>query len=109
MRSSFYLTNGVIDMTSERLCIVIAIEKRWKDFQGNRRGHEQRVLLQSVDDLIPNFTCERIVLGQLQIVLGFSRLITSCDAAIDPVGLIQPLAKLRRLRFAQNILDMKKH
>ena len=80
------LADRVVHVVAERLAAAIAVEQRRKHAQRQRRRDEQRVAAQRVEDDLAELARDRMILGQLQVVLGPRRLMPGRDAAVDPLG-----------------------
>ncbi|MNN15514.1 hypothetical protein D3C81_1286200 [compost metagenome] len=70
----------------------VAVEQRREHLVRQRGGHEQRVLPQALEHGRADLAGQRIVLGQLQVVLGLRRLVAGGQLAVEPLRLFQRLA-----------------
>ncbi len=77
--------------------------------QRQRRGDEQRILLQRLDDHLTELARDRMTLGNLHVVLGLRRLMTGGDPAVDPLGGVEQAARLRHLLGRQHVGNLNQH
>jgi hypothetical protein len=101
------LANGVVDVRAERLPALIAVEKRRKDLQRQRRRHKQRVVLQRREDQLAHLARRRMILRQLHVVFRPRRLAPGCDSSVNPIGLFQLLPAMRDLLGGQDVGNMQ--
>jgi len=67
------------------------------------------VPLQRRQDHFADAARDGMVLRQLRVVLGSRGLMTGGDAAVDPVGGREQLARLRHLLGREDVRDLKQH
>src|SRR3546814_13422860 len=77
--------DGIVDMSPERLPTFIAVEKRRKDLERQRRGDEQRRAPERVQHQPPRLPRRRAVFGQLPVALGERRLVAGGRIAVHPI------------------------
>ncbi|MNW22700.1 hypothetical protein D3C71_2243440 [compost metagenome] len=64
------------------------------------------MLPQALEHGCADFAGQRIVLGQLQVVLGLRRLVTRGHLAVEPLCLFQRLADAQNLIAGKHLRDM---
>ena len=75
----------------------VAIHQGREDFVGQGGGHEQRVLPQAFEHRRANLHGKRMAFRQLQVVLGFRRLVPGGDLAVSPFSFFQRLTDASHL------------
>ena len=55
----------------------------------------------------PSSLRDRMILGQLHVVLDLRRLAAGGDAAVDPVGGVEQAARVRHLLGRENVRNLK--
>src|SRR5688572_14639227 len=103
MRRAWHLTDGVVDMRSKRLSAGIAVEERWENMPRERGRRKKRITPKSSENDFAQLARDWMSFGDLDVVLGFGRLVTGCHLAIDPLGLVEQFATLGDLLRSQNI------
>jgi hypothetical protein len=76
-------------------------------WQGCR--HEQRVLPEPFEHGRTDFFRQRMAFGQLQIVLGFRRLVPGGDLAVRPLGLFQSFTDAQHFLTGKQARDVQEH
>jgi hypothetical protein len=104
-----HLADRVVDVTAERLAARIAVEERREHVQRQRRGDEERVALQRLDDHLAQLAADRVPLGQLPVVLGPRRLVAGGDLTVDPLGGLEQAARVRHLLSGKDVGDLNQH
>ena len=103
------LPDRVVDVIAEGLSASIQVEQRRKDPERQRRGREQRAVLQRGENQVAQLAPDGMILGQLQVVLDLRRLAARGHPAIHPVGGIEQAARMRHLLGAENVRNLQKH
>ena len=96
MRRAGHLANGVVHVTAERASAFVAVEQRREHAERERRGHEERVPLQRVENDGTQFLRHGVLLRDLQVVLRAGRLVARRHPPVDPVGGVEPLPGSRQ-------------
>ena len=97
------LTDGVIDVSAERLAAGVAIEQRREDLQGERGRDEQGALAKRAEHEVAKLARGGRTFGQLDIVFGAGGLVAGGYAAIHPIRGIEKLSRVTHLILRQEI------
>ena len=104
-----HLAHRVVDVEAEVAAGRVAVEQRREHLVRQGGGHEQRVLPQARQHRLADLARQRIVLGQLQVVLGLRRLVAGGDPAVLPVGFLQRLADTADLVAGEHLRYVQQH
>lgn len=86
------VAHGVVDVEVERAPAGIAVEQRREDLERQGGGHEQGMVPQALQHGFADLPGQRVVLRQLQVVLGLGRLVAGGRLAVGPFRLLQGCA-----------------
>src|SRR3954454_1961863 len=96
MTRSWNLADGIVDVGSERVPSLIAIEQGREDDGGQGGRDEQRVPAQGAEDQFPQFLRRGMSFGYLKIIFSPSRLMTCRHSAIHPLRRLQHFSRMRQ-------------
>src|SRR5215467_1751568 len=96
-------------MHAERFPALVAVEKRWKDPERQRRRNEQRITFQRRDDDVAQFPRFGAGVHNLAVSLDGARLMAGGYSAIHPRGTFHYFVKMRQLFSVQYIWQCDDH
>jgi hypothetical protein len=109
MRRARHRADRVVDVITEGLAALIAVEQGRKYLERQSRRQKQRIAFEGRHDQSTHLAGCRIAFRHLHIVLGPGRLMTGRDAAIDPNRTIQSLPALGHLLLRQHLRNLQQH
>src|SRR5215203_3644776 len=100
------LANRVVYVISKRVAILIAIEERWENFQGQRSSHKQWTVLKSCEERITELFGFCLIFRELQVVFRSRGLMTGSYSAVNPLVRFEQSTAVSHLLRSQDLWNL---
>src|SRR5262245_78658 len=109
VRRPWHLAYRIVQMRAEGFTSFVAVEKRRKDPERQRRRDKKRVPLQGCDDHVAQFPRLWASLCEVPVVLNDTRLVASGDPPVYPGGAIHHVPAMSELLLVEDRWNVDDH